>query len=235
MKTQWKRRASQTGLAVLTAAMVFGAFGSANAAEADVTAQPTQPLIKVKLAQPAGSDSSFQAVGPALIMQPAFQRSYLKLLVAAYAPEASSDWQQALDERKQLERQLPQPKVTVVSSAVKAGKPEDVIEEGTSKNDLDSETSKPSKRIHILTHKDGDLNKEPGQRLSVEGIDEDDIIKMELPESFKRQQKLADAVEADDAATIRSLLPELLTDYRNETESLRKLIQDLPKAEVPQP
>jgi hypothetical protein len=45
----------------------------------------------------------------------------------------------------------------------------------------------------------------------------------ELPESFKRQQKLAEAVEADDAEAIRGILPELLKDYVKETESLREM------------
>jgi L-2-hydroxyglutarate oxidase LhgO len=72
------------------------------------------------------------------------------------------------------------------------------------------------------------------QALPFEGAVAGDIMKAELSESFKRQQKLAEAVEADDTAAIKSLMPELLKDYVKQTEELRELTKKL-KTEIPAP
>ncbi|MNL85141.1 hypothetical protein D3C87_2133500 [compost metagenome] len=42
-------------------------------------------------------------------------------------------------------------------------------------------------------------------------------------ESMKLQQKLTEAVEADDAEAIRAILPDLLKDFVKETENLREM------------
>ncbi|MNG29902.1 hypothetical protein D3C84_1154060 [compost metagenome] len=40
---------------------------------------------------------------------------------------------------------------------------------------------------------------------------------------MKLQQKLTEAVEADDAEAIRAILPDLLKDFVKETENLREM------------
>ncbi|MBE1447356.1 hypothetical protein [Paenibacillus sp. OAS669] len=243
MKTnQWKRRLTHTSLLAAMLTMAIGGAGSAFAADANDQKETQTPAV---LAQPAVTISTFAVGGGSnLLMQPALQRNYLKLLAATYAPETLGEWKQALDERKQVESELPKPQmtksITMTKKAVESGTGADGAETADSSKKrqmvrivLPGSSDKQSSEAAVIV-KEGDdaVMKEVIQALPVEVKDANDIIKAELPDSFKRQQKLAEAVEADDAATIRSLLPELLKDYKSETESLRKLSKEIEAAAI---
>jgi hypothetical protein len=258
MKTQWKRRVSQTGLAALMVTMAFGALGSASAAESDTSAQTQVPAVQAQPAVQILPTFVYQQRSSSLLLLPALQRNYLKMLASTYAPETIADWKQALDERKQLESEIPQPEaMKSIVIMKKAGKAADEGNKETGETApveskmfmtmpftkidpaneaAQSDSSVPSAelkdsltsdRFQITMTKDGILTKDLTQALPVEGIKASDIIKAEPTEEFKRQQKLAEAVEADDSAAIRSLLPELLKDYKKETETLRTVIKKL--------
>ncbi|NEW09294.1 hypothetical protein GK047_25355 [Paenibacillus sp. SYP-B3998] len=259
MKTQWKNRVNQTALAALMVTMALGA-GSASAAEtgaqeqghkqfaSTITYSATTPF------QPAYGSSS-------LLLQPAIERNYFKLLASTYAPETVGDWKQALEERKQLDAQLPKltSNFVIMKRAVQANDSENTKSDETasfegeklgatlrvttsapatsttpndtsesSKNKSDSSALIQLERNkYTILPQDLAWTQGQSQALPVETIQASDIMKAEPTEAFKRQQKLTEAIEADDSASIRSLLPELLKDYRNETESLRTLIKNL--------
>ncbi|MBA2940133.1 hypothetical protein HZF08_17605 [Paenibacillus sp. CGMCC 1.16610] len=244
MKTQWKRRASQASLLAFMVTMAFGAVGSASAA--DTTTTDTKASTAITSATPIMATSAVQlgTSSSGLLLQPAHERNYLKLLVSNYAPESLADWKQALEDRKQAESEMPKPafsKTMVIKSAATI----QPATQGTLETKMfkldpaqpaptlpDGEAAQlvPSKELKTFTiiKKDGADATATIQALPLEGTAiSGDIIKAEPSEAFKRQQKLAEAVEVDDAATIQSLLPELLTDYKKETESLRSLAKTL--------
>jgi hypothetical protein len=243
MKTQWKRRASQASLLAFMVTMAFGAVGGASAADATTT--DTKASIAVTSALPvmATSAAQLRTSSGGLLLQPAHERNYLKLLVSTYAPDSLAEWKQALEDRKQAESEMPKPtfaKTMVIKGSATALP----ASPGTFENKIfkldpaqpaptlpDGEAAQlvPSKEARMFTiTKDGVDATTTIQALPLEGTAiSGDIIKAEPSEAFKRQQKLTEAVEADDAAGIQSLLPELLTDYKKETESLRDLAKKL--------
>ncbi|MZQ83992.1 hypothetical protein GQF01_17910 [Paenibacillus sp. 5J-6] len=243
MKTQWKRRAGQASLLALMVTMAFGAVGGASAA--DATTKESQPSISVTSATPVMATSGFQlhTSSASLLLQPAHERNYLKLLVSTYAPNSLAEWKQALEDRKQAESEMPKPtfaKTMVIkgSTAALSTSPGtfenkifklDPAQPATTLPDGEAVQLVPSKEVKTFTiMKDGADATATIQALPLEGkAISGDIIKAEPSEAFKRQQKLAEAVEADDAAAIQSLLPELLTDYKKETESLRNLAKTM--------
>ncbi|WP_282937960.1 hypothetical protein [Paenibacillus sp. RC67] len=253
MKTnQWKRRLTHTSLVAAMLTMAIGGTGSAFAA--DNTDQKEAQMATV-VAQPAVKISSSFAFGGSsnMLLQPALQRNYLKLLATTYTPESLGEWKQALDERKQVESEMPKPKVmnsvTITKSAdsisVKGAEAGDSAKqlrlyqitmpentETEKQNEASSSDKAEAARVQIS--KEGAVMKNITQAVPVEVKDASDIMKVELPESFKRQQKLAEAVDAEDATTIRSLLPELLKDYKQDTDNLRKLAKEI-EADTVQP
>lgn len=217
MKLQWRKSAIQTSILAIMATIAFGAVG-ASAAE---TTNETNTKKTIQSTQTAGIKPTmlFHSMNSSLLVQPAHERNYWKLLATTYAPETLADWKEALEDRKQAESELPKspfsnPTVEAVPATPSAqldGVPHgDVITKGLMVERIES------------------------KGIPFEGAAAGDITKGELPESFKRQQKLAEAVEADDSDTIKSLLPELLNDYVKETESLRELTKKL-KADIPAP
>lgn len=243
MKTQWKRRASQASLLAFMVTMAFGAVGGASAADANTN--ENKPSIAITTATPVMATSGFQlhASSSGLLLQPAHERNYLKLLVSTYAPDSLAAWKQALEDRKQAESEMPKPafaKTMVIkgSTAALSTSPGtfenkifklDPAQPATALPDGEAVQLVPSKEVKTFTIiKDGADATATIQALPLEGTAiSGDIIKAEPSEAFKRQQKLAEAVEADDAAAIQSLLPELLTDYKKETESLRNLAKTM--------
>ncbi|TBL80640.1 hypothetical protein [Paenibacillus thalictri] len=264
MKKQWKRRLTQTSLLTAMLTMAIGGAGSAFAADTAADQATTTPAAVVTTSQPAVKLTA-AAAAPAMLIQPALQRNYWKLLSATYAPETSAAWKQALDERKQVEADMPKPQITsavMITKRAEIGSKAQMItvtgsedadgaeakdnvpfsqivrfeqtlppKEGETPNGQGASTETvPALKVRII--KDGAELKDIAQALPVEGIKADDIMKVELPESFKRQQQLAEAVDADDAATIKSLLPLLLTDYKQETEQLRDVSQKMKAAQA---
>ncbi|OPH59693.1 hypothetical protein BC351_19625 [Paenibacillus ferrarius] len=246
MKTQIKRYTSRVSLLAFAATMAFGAV-SAYAADSNTE---TKELTTLTAANTTTSTNAFQvqASAASLLFQPAHQRNYLKLLASTYAPETLTQWKQALEDRKQAENELPKiatfRSVTmknVDGSAVK----DDTTAATTSESFVageaipalpaielskDAELSSGNKIFVKRLNSDELSGKEAVQAIPFEGVTSGVIMKGEPTESFKRQQKLAEAVEADDAATIKSLLPELLKDYKSETESIRTMAVKIKEA-----
>lgn len=248
MKTQWKKRAAQTSLLAVIATIAFGAVS----ASASDTNKETKSIQTVQISQPEGSKPvmMFRATSASagLLMQPSHERNYWKLLASTYAPETLSDWKKALDDRKQVENEFPKPAFTkkaIFKKDAETGKIDEKVLTHGDEHQLEelpaSVTAVPAVPS-TATISDGDITKpvkeikieQLPQGIPFEGTVAGDIMKGELPESFKRQQKLTEAVEADDTAAIKSILPELLKDYVKQTEELRELTKKL-KTETPAP
>ncbi|MFC5450925.1 hypothetical protein [Paenibacillus aestuarii] len=252
MKTLWKRRLTQTSLLAALATISLGGVSAtaADTAQATITAAAatTSPTVKptTMLFMNQGSSS--------MLLQPAFQRNYLKLLAVTYAPDTIDAWKAALDERKQVESEMPKPEagkrvmilnksdaMGTVTTAIpasddKAAIPVQLVPstDGLNPDQLSSVSIGEGKQLTITKSQDGVVVKKFTQALPVEGKWLD-TMQADASEAFKRQQKLAEAVDADDAATIRSLLPELLKDYQQETENLRDMVKKIKEAQAAEP
>ncbi|MDF2648317.1 MAG: hypothetical protein K0Q73_4122 [Paenibacillus sp.] len=251
MNTQWKKRAAQTSLLAVIATIAFGAV-SASAAD---TTKETKSIQGIQISKPEGNKPVMMfrttSASAGLLMQPSHERNYWKLLASTYAPETLSDWKKALEDRKQVESEFPKPtfakKVLIKKDAETGKTDEKVLTEDdalqleglpASVTAVPAVPAVPSVAINsdgVVTEpvKDFKIEQLP-QGIPFEAAVAGDIMKAELPESFKRQQKLTEAVEADDAEAIKSILPELLKDYVKHTEELRELTKKL-KTETPAP
>ncbi|MDQ0917895.1 hypothetical protein [Paenibacillus sp. V4I5] len=249
MNTQWKKRAAQTSLLAVIATIAFGAV-SASAAD---TTKETKSIQGIQISKPEGSKPVMMfrttSASAGLLMQPTHERNYWKLLASTYAPETLSDWKKALEDRKQVESEFPKPtfsKKVIIKKDAETGKTDEKVLTEDDALQLEglpaSVTAAPalpsvainSDGVVTPPTKDIVIKQLVTQALPLEGAVAGDIMKAELPESFKRQQKLTEAVEADDAEAIKSLLPELLKDYVKQTKELRELTKKL-KTEIPAP
>ncbi|MDD9266922.1 hypothetical protein ACFPES_07730 [Paenibacillus sp. GCM10023248] len=250
MRTQLKRRVSQ---ATLLAFMLTTAFGAVSASAADESASETKPTAAPAAAITEGKPVLVKTVaaahiGSGLLFQPAHERNYLKLLAGAYAPDSLDAWKQALEDRKQAESELPKPTLTIGGPipSTKAGEavaaPMNPAETKTftlkaapaAVPDGEAPSSAPRVKKIIISKDGSGESTKLIQAIPLEGapVSGDIMESMQfepvpLPESFVRQQKLTEAVEADDAAAIQSLLPQLLEDYKKETDNIRSLAKKL--------
>jgi hypothetical protein len=228
MKWNLKNKLMQTGMAAIVLTMAVGGIGGASAA--DEKAQEKSPLSVLTVASTPG----VAAVSTGTLLSPVHEREYWKLLVAAYAPDASAAWKKALEERKQAEAALP--KVTAISKVV-------IDKEGTEGSsqrieglpDAPKDTPEPSKEklrsMEGVSAKAGEGAETKNLATKPHTLEEGDgIINKELPAEFKRQQQLGEALEKGDAQAIRGLLPQLLEDYKKQTESIRTLADKLKEA-----
>ncbi|MGG1518132.1 hypothetical protein ABE504_22130 [Paenibacillus oryzisoli] len=199
---------------------------------------------------------AFRAGGLSLLSQPALERNYWKLLAATYAPETAADWTKALGDRKQVEAQLPKTaaftrviQAPVLNDDSPAAVPAPAPAEGTvtltPAQVIDPGTATEAKPVAALpappsvqiskgtsaatrvVFTDGGPSASLTQALPVEGLPADVIMKAEPSEEAVRLQKLAEAVDAEDAAAIQSLLPQLLQDYIKQTDELRSLVNKM--------
>ncbi|RIX46575.1 hypothetical protein D3P08_26050 [Paenibacillus nanensis] len=174
----------------------------------------------------------FHAGDAGLLNNPIHQRNYWKLLVQAYAPETASAWTSALEERKQLEASLPAADAGHVVTF--KGRLPDGVE-------LSEQPEDPQNTLRIQIDKSGNnqhIAKFTDPSGNVISMPTTDILKLqEKPEQFtihkepapeiQRLIKLNEAVEANDAEAIRTLLPQLLEDYRKQTAELKEDIEQL--------
>ncbi|RTE09463.1 hypothetical protein [Paenibacillus whitsoniae] len=263
----WKKRTLQASLLAVIGTMTLGAV-SASAADKSSEAQPVataapapaglQTVTWTSIKDASGSATvsaapaatiAFRAGGFSVLSQPALERSYWKLLAATYAPETAADWKKALDDRKQVEAQLP--KTATFTKAI----PAPLLKEGSNiegqalddtvtltpaPESPDSAEAKPVDSLPILSPLPiaegvtivtraipADEASSLTQALPVEGLPADVIMKAEPSEEAIRLQKLAEAVDADDATAIQSLLPQLLQDYIKQTDELRSMVKHL--------
>ncbi|MDR6553417.1 hypothetical protein [Paenibacillus qinlingensis] len=102
--------------------------------------------------------------------------------------------------------------------------------------DLPEGVTHPTKGFltSITKSSDGTTPEQITRLLPVEaGVTSDIMIAKPVEsESMKLQQKLTDAVEADDAEAIRAILPDLLKDFVKGTEDLREMTKNI-KANQP--
>jgi hypothetical protein len=238
MNIQLKRRTRQAALLVLMATSVFGAIGSASAAElpsADTTTAAAAPAP----AQPIMARSA-AAFHPSLLMHPALERGYLKLLAGSYTPDSLAEWTGALEDRKQAESEMPKPVFKKAALHKADGiRPADPVETISFEAvqavpaPMGEAATAPVKGRSITIVKDGPDGGVTIQALPVEETVPGDIMvatpyqvpiaTTSVSKTFELQQKLAEAVDHDDAAAIRSLLPDLLADYKQGTAELRQL------------
>lgn len=189
--------------------------------------------------------------GASLFSQPALERNYWKMLADTYAPETAADWRKALDDRKQVQAQFPAPAAVHIMKAPQLKEGSAVSSDETvtlqpspiaSTDAVFVTEAKPVAELPalpILQHgeaatisihalpSDGVAAVKLTQALPIEGVPAGDIMKAEPSEEMVRLQKLAEAVDADDAATIKSLLPQLLQDYIKQTDALRSIVNQI--------
>ncbi|KRF07173.1 hypothetical protein ASG89_17665 [Paenibacillus sp. Soil766] len=252
MKTTWKKRAVQTSLLAI---MTTIAFGAVSASAADTTTDTkTAPAIQMVKAVGSAPALHFRSSSVGLLNQPAHERNYLKLLVTTYAPDTLADWKKALDDRKQVEADMPKSAfaktVTIASKDAAEGAVQVFPAEGAAFvtsfeggeaiealpllptltaaeiKDLPEGVAHPTKGfITSLTKSDGTLPEQITRVLPVEaGVASDIMIAKPVEsESMKLQQKLAEAVEADDAEAIRAILPDVWKDFVKGTEDMREM------------
>ncbi|NOU69123.1 hypothetical protein GC096_34480 [Paenibacillus sp. LMG 31461] len=255
MKTTWKKRAVQTSLLAIMTTIAFGAV-SASAADTTTEAKPTEAIQMVKAVSSMPA-LHIRSASAGLLGQPAHERNYLKLLATTYAPDTLADWKKALDDRKQAEADLPKPtfaKTVTISKEDADGKMQvfpssdatfiTSIEGGKAieaspllpaltadelKN-LPEGTVAPQRVFFTRTAQaDGTTPEQITRLLPVEaGVTSDIMVAKPVEtESMKLQQKLTDAVEADDAEAIRAILPDLLKDFVKGTEDMRDMTKKM--------
>ncbi|MEK8130653.1 hypothetical protein WMW72_22355 [Paenibacillus filicis] len=233
MRLTWKQRLVHTGMAAIVLTMAAGGIGGASAAEEKGTEQ----------AKSSGK-AAIRVMGTVthgLLQNPVHERQYWKLLAATYAPDTSAAWATALEERKQAEAALPGPfgKTNVLYKGAAVTESSLTTDRLPAELQVSTEPLKEGEKgTFTLRLKSLDVNGEPAQ--PVEGGQTevifkkaipleagDDIIKTELPAEIKRQQQLSEAIEQGDSQAIRGLLPQLLEDYKKQTESIRTLAEKL--------
>ncbi|MDF2671534.1 MAG: hypothetical protein K0R67_3840 [Paenibacillus sp.] len=226
MNTRKKAKAkwAQVGLMALVLTIGAGGMSAASAEETgNTTGQATVPTYET--AQPAVISSSMvighASAGPGLLVNPIHQRNYWKLLVAAYAPELSEQWANALEDRKKLDDSVPKNAPTLHFSS----KSESFT--------LPSVSAVPG-AIGAVSVKEGALLKVEalegtfeslGNVTTLPALSVNAIMSRELPPELQIYIDLNKAVEADDADSIRELLPQLLENYVKETENLKQNLE----------
>lgn len=254
MKKEWKRRAAQVGLLSLLAAVAVGGTGASaddsGADEAGKTAPATLTLSAVSAlpgtvaAVAPALSVHVGGIGAGLLMTPAHERNYLRLLAETYTPDDAAKWREALAERKQAEADFadamaklaPKPvKIEASSEGVRLEAspvlpPLPELKEGKL-SVSGSAVALPTASFQLKTLPAGEKAPETGNQVFTYDVKGTDAIKweeLELPASVKLQHELTAAVEADDADKIRELLPQLLDQYREYTKKLQESAKNLP-------
>ncbi|WP_377471843.1 hypothetical protein [Paenibacillus chartarius] len=219
MVKSWKAATTAT----LLLSLAFGAYGSA-AAETVSEAKAADVLVQEGQGEQASADKGPEEpvrLSARLLLNPVHERTYLQLLVQAYDPERAGEWQAALDERKQVESEMPKPQLGTKQIVLKhpaAG------QEGVG----------VPLRIEI---KHDDLHSLPQQpqpfKLPELGANGEFDVKVELPAELKLQEDLAKALEAGDTDAVKELLPQLLDSYRKMTSELKQLAEKLKQEPAP--
>ncbi|PYI50734.1 hypothetical protein [Paenibacillus flagellatus] len=226
----WNERAqARAGKLALTAMLAVGAIagigGSAYAEDTKEQATLAASAVTVAAATVEGGAMTIAVFGPdsGLMMTPAHQRHYWKLLVDAYAPDLAAAWGQALEERKQVEATIPKAEpISVHVSDIKELQPADEMKKPIVEHKLQPLPEAGTREKGV-----GEIRFEKSN--AVEAVPA--IMDKEPPAPIARQIKLSEAVEAGDAQAIRDLLPQLLDDYRKQTAELKERLAKLPSSD----
>jgi hypothetical protein len=219
MKKSWKTMA----VGSLLMAVAFTSYG---AASADTVQSGGEALSAVQ-ATPAigGKPMAIFMHTFGLLDNPVHERKYLQMLVQAHAPESAGDWKAALDERQQVESQMPKPETLAKKMAIQ--KPA-TPGEGKAGNQV-SGPEEPRFQIELSNSVLPTLPVPP-----LDAVSKDDILNGELPPELKLQDDFAKAVEADNDATIKELLPKLLENYKKQTAELKIVAEKMKQAKQEQ-
>ncbi|AFH63209.1 hypothetical protein ACVNS2_21345 [Paenibacillus caseinilyticus] len=239
---EWKLGLMKMSAAAMILAGTAGGFSSVSAEEtgaADEVQAAAQGAVDAAQAEGKPRIVRFHTNGAGLLSHPAHQRSYWKLLVQTYSPETADAWAAALEERKAIEASLPKPE----PGANRVIKVKGKLPEGAS--EWSGKLPEPTPGIEspkvLRIHPDGDTPVEPapadGAAKNVKifkfhAETANGTISTKPSPEAERLIKLGEAVEADDAEAVRVLLPQLLEDYRKQTEELKKLAEKLKALET---
>ncbi|WP_426445586.1 hypothetical protein ACP26L_19550 [Paenibacillus sp. S-38] len=231
---EWKRGLMKVSAAAMILAGTAGGLSSVSAEEASASDDVAASIAGA--AKPEGKPLviRFQAHGTEAMNLPIHQRSYWKLLVGKYAPESADAWTAALEERKALEASLP----GLEPGANRVIKVTEKAPEGAA--EWNGELPEPTPGIEspkvLRIHPDGNTPVEPapadGTTKNVKIFKfhtetANGTISTKPSQEAERLIKLGEAVEADDAEAVRALLPQLLEDYRKQTEELKNLAEKI--------
>jgi|GEM_PF-5430584 len=231
MKNTWKK----TTMAALMLTLALGSGGSAFAQTPDGQTGGTEPNTASEVTAPALTASKLNVVriAPAmgLLSGPAHEQQYLKMLVKTYAPESEAEWTEAMNERKQVQQSLPQTLTLKKASAVGGeDQPSDKSEPVLFINKVTAADAVPALKAETISAGEA-VQIEEGKTmkriiLPKTSAAADDIIKKDM-ETFQAQLKLqndlANALEADDADQVKTLLPQLLEQYKGQTAEMKKI------------
>ncbi|OAS14715.1 hypothetical protein [Paenibacillus oryzisoli] len=253
MKTTWKKRAVQTSLLAIMTTIAFGAVSASAAdttSETHPTAKSVQ-MVKAVGAAPAllfRSSSAGLLNQPAhernylkmlaTTYAPDTLADWKKALddrkqAEADLPKPSFAQTITISSKDTADGALqvvPAEGATFVTS-LEGGKAIEALPllptlTAAEIKDLPEGVTFPTKGLTAsITKSDGTLPEQITRVLPVEaGVASDIMIAKPVEsESMKLQQKLADAVEADDAEAIRAILPDLLKDFVKGTADMREM------------
>jgi len=225
----WKTAAVAAALLGVTAANVGGASAAEKAAGPSGNA-PVMRMVETK-ADSVGAAPGIVMVRSAasgVLHEPAHQRHYWKLLAAAYAPDLTEEWDAALAERKAAEERFS--KIKPLTVQIPSGEADAIVEEELGEQ-LKGEIESGGEPFRITFRKSGDavvLEQSEGAKTFVLPAPPEGAANAEAAKPDPVMQRLADlaaAVEAEDAKAISALLPQLLDDYRKQTESLLRMAE----------
>jgi len=230
----WKTAAVAAALLGVTAANV----GGASAAEKTIGPTRNAPVIRMVETAPNPAKAApgivtVRSAASGMLHEPVHQRHYWKLLAAAYAPDLTEEWDAALAERKAAEERLS--KGNPLTVQIPSGEAGAIVEEEL--GELKREIESGGETFRITFQKSGDavvLEQGEGAKTFVlpaptEGAANAEAAKPDP--AMQRLDDLAAAVEAEDAKAIAALLPQLLDDYRKQTESLLRMAEQWAEAE----
>jgi hypothetical protein len=256
MKTTWKKRAVQTSLLAIMTTIAFGAV-SASAADTTTEAKPTGAIQMVKavgavpalhfrsssaglLNQPAHERNYLKML--ATTYAPDTLADWKKALddrkqaeadlpKPTFAKTVTISSKDVADGAVQV---FPSEGATFVTS-FEGGKAIEALPAlptltATEIKDLPEGVAHPTKGfITSITKSDGTAPEQITRLLPVEaGVASDIMVAKPVEsESMKLQQKLTEAVEADDAEAIRAILPDLLKDFVKGTEDMRDMTKQI--------
>ncbi|HWP95502.1 MAG TPA: hypothetical protein VN426_01510 [Syntrophomonadaceae bacterium] len=191
-----KRFKRVVSVALLLALVTTGGLASKCVA-AETSAGQAPTVVTVTCIQ--SSDMMFSEV---------HQQRYLNYLVKEYDPQAMPEWEKAFAERKVASDKFEQ----IVKSNAQKFSTSGTISIGTSK---------------VETGKQGEINIEKlsdqaNGSFTVKLAETSD--NKQLDERIQVQKEFEKAVENNDPAAIKSVLPKILADYRQATDDMQKTI-----------
>lgn len=160
----------------------------------EATAKEVKGIVTVTVAGPCE-----------MMFSDVHQQRYLTYLIKEFTPESLPDWEKAFADRKAASEMFQQ----MVESS--QGDITVSLSEGM-------QVKKGEIKVEVEPGQSGEENK----IFSVSSFDASD--KAQLDASIQLQKDFEDAVEKNDPAVIKNILPQILADYRQGTEDMLKAV-----------